>query len=412
MPIAIWYVLGAIAALVVGKKIVDAKAADVATAASAAGAPQLAAGTPQLAARKAPVTSAPPQTGPQALTREQKIAFFRVLPNLSVVEDMSRTTFDTGRLQPTSQMIAPSEKAAPALDLLYRASMMGHAILVGKNGSDTMVLVPAVGTAAGFAAPGSDWHVVLDPMEADAIAQASGIAIPDATKRILRFGSDSADNNLNPLFRGKGSASDSSGSGSIAGAALGPDGSGTFIPKPGNPFRRSVTSLVVNPKAARLSAFVLAVDDAHLDFTKVPGVLGENAQKAVDSGDAATLVAWADDLLSKGYSNAAQQLYGFARSAGWAPTDGDNAHYSLMTLDEVLASHHRIASTPSGWEDDIRARRDRAHTAPMPNDANALETARQAIAGAGYTVGAAELAAIVKALGGATLRTADVVVSA
>ena len=121
-----------------------------------------------------------PQTGPQMLTRDQKIAFVKLLPSLIVDAGPSASTFDSGTLLPASQRAIAGDKVGPAIDILYRANMTGRAILVAKNGNTTAVMVPAIGTEATFAKASSSWFIALSPKEIDAIASAAGVVSPAA----------------------------------------------------------------------------------------------------------------------------------------------------------------------------------------------------------------------------------------
>jgi len=354
------------------------------------------AATPAPAPTPAPqaLTAAPqppvnPQTGPQTLTRDQKIAFFKLLPQLTIDAGPSATSFDAGTLVQTSQMVIPGDKTGPALDILYRANMTGHAILIAKNGDTTAVMVPAVGTEASFAQAQSNWFVVLSPNEADAIASAAGVTIPASAK-------------IAP--------SDPSDLGSSLASSL---GDGIFRPVAGNPFRNAL-----NVRISQSAIKLIVPDDSHLDWTKLPADLLNSVQLAVNSGVASSVLAWADATAQRGYTTAAGQLYQKARDDGWGPSDAD--HPALMTFSEMIApnSHSRIqyqdainswtdsgvaipAGTvvvPDGWVDSIQASYNRALTAPLPGDDNNLRSGASFARRAGYAAAADELDSLANTL--------------
>jgi hypothetical protein len=333
IPIAIFLALGA------GVWALTRKSAPAASAdAGAKTSPQLATGpgstpastestpasTESTPASAGPATLNQAQTGPQALSRDQKIAFFKLLPSLVVVEDKSKASFDAGRLRPKAQQIASTEKSAPALGVVYKASMSGRSVLVAKDGDDTMIVVPAEGAENGFAKPGSDWFIVLAPNEADAIAKVAGID------------PDKVDEAGAPV------------------AGDGAEGKMAFRPIAGNPFRKgavsaAATSAVKTMASALKAVSAILIGPEHNDYKLIQGPLGEQARAAVDSNSADAIIFAADALVNGGYLIAGKQLFDLARGLGWAPIDDDAVHFPLMTVDEVMHSpHKRIASFAAG----------------------------------------------------------------
>ena len=179
-----------------------------------------------------------------------------------------------------------------------------------------------------------------------------------------------------------------------------------FIPIFGNPFRKLAVG------APTVAAKDPTPDSAHLDWTALPATLKANVQKAVDSGDWHTVVAWADNVRDNGYAVAAQQLYDMARADGWTPSDGD--HPELMTFLEMIApySHPHIiyqsqlvndgpagrVVAPDGWVQDIQTIYNRAAVAPLPGDDVNLRNSASLVSSAGYTKAAAELTALANML--------------
>lgn len=330
-----------------------------------------------------------PQTGPQVLSRDQKIAFFKILPQLSVVEGPTDKNFASGTLEPTSQMRPADVVSAPALDIIYRANMTGNAILVAKDGETTMMLVPALGTETNFAKPGSNWFIILSPNEADAIASAAGVAIPDSAK-------------IAPKPQGGANKSDPGKSGS---------GKTSFTPIAGNPFR---SGAVKTMQTLRSTLNIIKIDDGHLDWTKLPDPPRGSIQRAVDSNDISIIVPWADSARDAGYATAAGQLYEIARGFGWAPSPTD--HPEMMTFMEMIAPYNHphilyqnqvtrlsvdgdpvpspLFIAPDGWVEAITELYHRGLIAPLPGDDVNLRNNASALRTVNYIKAADELDAL------------------
>lgn len=367
-----------------------------------------------------PLGSPPnPATGPQALFREDKIGLMMMLAGTNVASVSSDKLGDVGVLM-TDGVSLPSKSSttAPATDVLKNASMAGHAILAkkgepaGASGSPTLYLLVATpGTEALSAAPGSDWFIFLQPKEFDAIAKLAGADASGGDG--LKMGPGPGGMGREVFLPGDGGKTGKEGgkTGKEDGKKTGEeDGKKTdkfgFTPTPGNPFRKLAIGAPTGPSKDPTP------DDAHLDWTALPTALKMNVQKAVDSGDWHTVVAWADNARDGGYTVAAQQLYDMARADGWMPSDGD--HPGQMTFLEMIApySHPHIiyqnqlvndgptgrVVVPDGWVESIQTIYHRAGSAPMPNDEADLRNSASMVAAAGYTKASAELTALASVL--------------
>jgi hypothetical protein len=348
-------------------------------------------------------------TGPQSMTRDQKIALFKKLPGTQIANFTSDKLGDSGVLILDGIPIPSGATTGPALDVIYTASMTGRAVLAKQsdtltpNGTvkGTYLLVAAPGTETATASPGSEWFIFLQSKEADAIASVSNVAIP-------------------PVLKGG------------APSPPAPDtGKPKFIPLIGNPFRNNV---LAQHQSMIRSMLVSAqpVDNAHLDLKKLPEPLKSNVQKAVDSDDWHTVVAWADNARDNGYTVAAQQLYDKAREDGWSPDDGweitpnkhgdmlwrytNTDHPELMTFLEMIRpySHPHILYqnqvnrmvidgiarpdplwvAPDGWVEYITALYTRASGSPMPDDDVNLRNSASALRSVNYIKAAEDLEAI------------------
>jgi hypothetical protein len=330
---------------------------------------------------------------PQALDAGQRSALYKSLPTMDLVDGPTKTpsnasgTIAVSKISLKKNAIS-SEVRTDAFPIIASANLGGPdgkahkttilATMTNEPGGMEIAAVDGADLARSMLLPGSRWFLFMEPGQATTLSKEAGApAIPA---------------NLPPIVMPD--------TGAPKQALTNPLTSSSHISK---------DNIVFKPI---FLIHGLIGDKANTPLADIPGPTGINARAAATRSDSASMVTWADQLISEGYTKAAQALFDQAYAIGWraSPTDhkermilGDMLDASAPNYDAAYIADGVVFSNAGDGSfnlDDLRALVYAAKTVPLPTQVGPLNDAAASFLAAGYTGLAGELSNLAKSIVG------------